>query len=125
MKTILVVDDFPNTLKVVEFTVKRLNDIKLLTASNGLEALKHFNGQKIDLLITDLNMPEMNGIELVDEVRKLHDYAYMPIIMLTTETSEEKRTEAKKVAVTAWMQKPFKAEKFLEVVKRLLGSNLS
>jgi len=120
MKTIVIVDDFPNTLKVVEFTVRRLNDIKIISAENGIEALKLFDGQKIDLLITDLNMPQMNGIELVEEVRKLSDYEYIPIIMLTTETSEEKKAQAQKVAVTAWMQKPFKADKFLEIVERLL-----
>lgn len=120
MKTILIVDDFTNTLKVIEFTIKRLPDVQILSAENGIDALKHFNGQKIDLLITDLNMPQMNGIELVEEVRKIAQYGYMPIIMLTTETSEEKQSLAKQVAVTAWMQKPFKADKFLEIVERLL-----
>lgn len=118
-KTILIVDDFENTRRVVEFSIKKLEH-EILMAENGQEALKHFNGRKIDLLITDLNMPIMDGIELVQEVRKNPLYMFIPIIMLTTERSQEKRQKADEIKVTTWVQKPFEQERFLKVVQRCL-----
>ena len=89
-------------------------------AENGVEALKYFDGRDIDLLITDLNMPEMNGIELVKEVRELSKYSFIPIIMLTTERNPEKRQMAEDVKVTTWIQKPFEQERFVKIVARCL-----
>jgi two-component system chemotaxis response regulator CheY len=118
-KTILIVDDFENTRRVIEFSLKGIK-ANILKAENGKEAMEQFNGQKIDLLITDLNMPVMDGIELVSEVRKHPVYMFIPIIMLTTERSKEKKDRAEEVKVTTWMQKPFDQEKFLKIVKRCL-----
>ena len=118
-KTILVVDDFENTRKVIEFSLKTI-DAEILQAENGQEAFKLFNGRKIDLLITDLNMPVMDGIQLVGEVRKHPMYMFIPIIMLTTERSQEKKKQADNVKVTTWMQKPFDQQKFLKIVERCL-----
>lgn len=118
-KTVLIVDDFENTRWVIEFAIKSL-DVNVLTASNGVEALKFFDGRKIDLLITDYNMPEMNGVELVENVRKLEVYTFIPIIMLTTERNIEKMKKAQDVKVTAWIQKPYKQEQFLKTVQKLL-----
>lgn len=118
-KTILIVDDFENTRRVVEFSIKSLEH-EVLMAGNGVEALKYFDGRKIDLLITDLNMPEMDGLELVTEVRKNPLYMFIPILMLTTERSQQKKDKADEVKVTAWVQKPFEQERFLKIVKRCL-----
>ncbi len=118
-KTIVVVDDFENTRKVIQFSLKTI-DAEILQAGNGKEALKLFDGRKIDLLITDLNMPEMDGIELVSQVRRESGYMFIPIIMLTTERNQEKKDQAANVKVTTWMQKPFEQEKFLKVVNRCL-----
>lgn len=118
-KTILIVDDFENTRRVVEFSLKSL-DHEILMAENGQEALKYFDGRKIDLLITDLNMPVMDGIELVKEVRKSPLYMFIPILMLTTERSEERKQQADQVKVTSWVQKPFEQERFLKIVNRCL-----
>ncbi|HBH48218.1 MAG TPA: two-component system response regulator [Bacteroidales bacterium] len=118
-KTIVIVDDFENTRRVVEFSLKSL-DAEILMAENGKQAMEHFNGRKVDLLITDLNMPVMDGIELVSEIRKHPVYMFIPIIMLTTERSQEKKEKANDVKVTTWMQKPFDQLKFLKIVERCL-----
>jgi two-component system chemotaxis response regulator CheY len=118
-KTVLIVDDFENTRWVVEFAIKSLN-VEVLTASNGSEALKFFDGRKIDLLITDLNMPVMDGVELVRNIRNLDNYSFIPIVMLSTERNIEKMKKAQEVKVTAWIQKPYKQEDFLKIVQKLL-----
>lgn len=119
MKTIVIVDDFENTRKVVEYSLKEIEH-KSLMAENGEEALKLFDGQELDLLITDLNMPKMDGIELVKRVRQMDKYKFIPIIMLTTERNPDKIKQADEVKVTTWVQKPFDFERFLKIVKKCL-----
>lgn len=119
-KQIVVADDFSNTRWVIQFT---LNELKadILDAENGEDALKYFDGRKIDLLITDYNMPGMDGIDLVRKVREIPDYIHIPILMLTTERNPKVKQEAQDVKVTGWIQKPFKQDHFLKVVKKSLG----
>lgn len=119
-KTVIVVDDFPNTRKVITFSLNKIENITILEADNGHEALKLFDGRKIDLLVTDLNMPVMDGIALTKEVRSMSKYATMPILMLTTEIDSHKKDLATKAAITGWVQKPFKAEQFTDMVTRCL-----
>lgn len=119
MKTILIVDDFENTRKVIEFALKTVEH-ESLTAANGVEALEYFDGRKIDLLITDLNMPKMDGIELVKKVREMEQYMFIPILMLTTERNTAKKQLAEDVKVTSWIQKPFDFERFLKIVTKCL-----
>lgn len=119
-KNIVVVDDFSNTRWVVQFTLKSI-DAEILGAESGEAALNYFDGRKIDLLITDYNMPGMDGIELVQKVRDIPDYSHIPILMLTTERNPKVRQQATDVKVTAWIQKPFKQDHFLKVVKKSLG----
>lgn len=118
-KNIVIVDDFENTLWVIEFTLKPIN-ANIIKAGNGVEALKYFQGDKVDLLITDLNMPKMNGIELVKNVKSKTEYRHLPVVMLTTEISQEKKKEAEEAKITFWIQKPFKQEQFLKIVQKLL-----
>ncbi|MBN2485415.1 MAG: response regulator [Bacteroidales bacterium] len=118
-KTILIVDDFENTRKVIEFSLKNIEHQSLM-AGNGKEALALFDGRDIDLLITDLNMPFMDGIELVKNVRQIPKYMFMPIIMLTTERSPEKQQMANDVKVTTWVQKPFDALRFVKIIEKCL-----
>jgi two-component system chemotaxis response regulator CheY len=119
-KTVLIVDDFENTRWVIQFTLRKL-DCEILQAKNGAEALNFFDGRTIDLLITDLNMPVMNGIELVTKVRDDRRYEFMPIIMLTTETNPEKIKQAGEVRVTTWVKKPFEQESFVKIVMKCLN----
>lgn len=118
-KNVLVVDDFENTRFVVKMSLRKTN-VDIMEASNGKEALMMFDGRPIDLLITDYNMPVMDGADLVKHVRKLDDYQFTPILMLTTERNEEKKKKAMDVKVTAWIQKPFKQDEFQSIVKKCL-----
>lgn len=118
-KTILVVDDFENTRFVIEFTLKNAG-FEVLKASDGKEATKFLDGRKLDLVITDYNMPNMNGLELTQYIRNVEQYQFIPVLMLTTETDQKKKEMAKDAAVTGWIQKPFKMEKFLAVVEKCL-----
>jgi len=122
-KRILIVDDFENTRWVIQFTLRNL-DCEILQAANGKEALKFFDGSSIDLLITDLNMPEINGIDLVKKVRQDHAYEFMPIIMLTTETDPKKVKQANEVKVTTWVKKPFEQDSFLKIVMKCLNQSI-
>ena len=90
-------------------------------AANAEEALKKFNaGVKIDLLITDLNMPGMNGIELIKEVRKLAAYKFVPILFLTTESQQSRKLEAKAAGATGWIVKPATADELLNTIKLVI-----
>lgn len=120
MKTVVIVDDFPNTRKVVEFSVKKINDVNVLLACDGVEALEYFNGQKIDLLITDFNMHRMDGLELSKNVKEKIMYKFMPILVLTTETNDMVKEKSKQIGITGWVKKPFKAEEFIKTIERCL-----
>ena len=90
-------------------------------AADAQEGLKKFQaGVKVDLLITDLNMPEMNGIEFIKEVRKLPAYKFMPILFLTTESQQSKRAEAKAAGASGWLVKPATADELLNTIKLVL-----
>jgi two-component system chemotaxis response regulator CheY len=118
-KTILIADDFENTRFVIEFTLKQAG-YDVLKASDGQDALKYFDGRKIDLLVTDLNMPRKDGLELAETVKKMPQYRGIPILLLTTEINEEKRQRSKQIGITGWIQKPFVIDKFLLFIKKAL-----
>ena len=117
MKTIMLVDDsatillsISNILAKAGYQVEKAGN-----ASDGLDKFR--NGAKVDLLITDFNMPEMNGIEFIKEVRKLPGYRFMPILFLTTESQQERRLEAKAAGATGWLVKPATAADMLSTIK--------
>jgi two-component system chemotaxis response regulator CheY len=120
MKTIFLVDDsatillsISNILSKAGYTPEK--------ASSGEEALKKFQaGIKADLLITDLNMPGINGIELIKEVRKLPAYKFMPILFLTTESQQSRKMEAKAAGASGWIVKPATADELLNTIKLVL-----
>ena len=118
-KTIVIADDFENTRWIIDLTLNKLN-AEILSAANGQEALNYFDGRPIDLLITDYNMPIMNGAELVENVKEKSKYSFIPIIVLTTERDPGKRAKIENLQVTAWVQKPFKQDHFLKIVERCL-----
>lgn len=118
-RTILIVDDSESIRKLVQFNLSKA-DYNVLVANNGQEALSYFNGDRIDLLITDLHMPVMNGLELIKEVRKIEHYKHIPILFLTTETQISLKKEAKDAGATGWIVKPFEFEKLLSTIRRVL-----
>lgn len=120
MKTIFLVDDSATILLSISNILSKAG-FGVEKAPNAEEALKKFQaGVTADLLITDLNMPGMNGIQLIREVRKLAKYKFMPILFLTTESQQEKRAEAKAAGASGWLVKPASADQLLNTIKLVL-----
>lgn len=92
----------------------------MIVAVDGQDAIKHFDGKIIDLLLTDLHMPNMNGIELIREVRKIDAYTRIPILFLTTESQRDKKMEAKDAGATGWIIKPFIPAKLLDAIVKVI-----
>ena len=116
-KTIMLVDDSGTILLSISNILTKAG-YAVEKASNANEGLKKFSGgAKIDLLITDLNMPGMNGIDFIKEVRKLPNYKFMPILFLTTESQQSKRAEAKAAGASGWLVKPATADELLNTIK--------
>ena len=119
-KTIFLVDDSATILLSISSILQKAG-YAIEKAGNGEEALKKFNsGVKVDLLMTDLNMPGMNGIDLIKEVRKLPNYKFMPILFLTTESQQSKKVEAKAAGASGWIVKPATADELLNTIKLVL-----
>lgn len=120
MANILAVDDSASMRQMVSFTLKGAG-YQVQEASDGVEALKHAKSQKFDLVLSDVNMPNMNGIELVKELRQLADYKFVPVLMLTTESAGDMKTQGKQAGATGWIVKPFNPDQLLGTIKRVLG----
>ena len=119
-KTILIVDDSASIRQMVAFTLKS-DGYTVIEAADGVEGLAKANEHAIDLVLTDQNMPNMDGITLVKTLRGLPKYDTTPILILTTEHMDEKKTQGKEAGASGWLVKPFDPHKLLEVVKKLIG----
>ncbi len=117
-KTIMTVDDSASVRQMVGFTLKKAG-FSVIEASDGKDALGKLQGE-VHLIVTDLNMPNMDGIELIKNVRKNPAYKFVPIVMLTTESQASKKQEGKQAGATGWIVKPFKPDQLLAVVNKLL-----
>jgi two-component system chemotaxis response regulator CheY len=115
----MTADDSASVRQMVSFTLKQAGH-HVVEAVDGRDALEKLNGSQVNMLITDLNMPNMDGIELIKQVRALPQYKFIPIIMLTTESQDLKKQEGKAAGATGWIVKPFKPEQLLGVVKKVL-----
>jgi two-component system chemotaxis response regulator CheY len=118
-KTALVVDDSTSMRQMVAFTMKEAG-FAVLEGSNGEEALKRLEGQKVELIITDLNMPTMDGLTLIRQIRAQPAYKFTPILMLTTESQEAKKKKGKAAGATGWIVKPFNPQQLLQVVAKVV-----
>ncbi len=118
-KTILIVDDSSSVRMVVSTALKGAG-YKVMDAVDGLDALSKLRGDKIHLIISDVNMPNMDGITFVKEVKKLPNYKFTPICMLTTESEQSKMQEGKAAGAKAWIVKPFQPPKLLAAVEKLV-----
>lgn len=118
-KTVLMADDSATMRKLVELTLKSAG-FEVIVAVNGKDALAKLNGTKIDMIITDLNMPEMDGIALIKQLRGSPTNKFTPIVMLTTESQIDEREEGRKAGASGWVFKPFSPDKLLETVKRFV-----
>lgn len=119
-KQIMAADDSASVRQMVSFTLKQ-GGYEVVEAVDGKDALQKLQTQKIDMLITDLNMPNLDGIGLIKAARALPACKFMPIIMLTTESQESRKEEGKSAGATGWIVKPFKPEQMVAVVKKVLG----
>ncbi len=117
-KSVLTVDDSKTMRDMVSFTLKNAG-YTMFEAEDGVKGLEVVNGNKLDLIITDLNMPNMNGLDLIRNIRKNSAYATVPILMLTTEGDANKKAEGKEAGASGWIVKPFQPEKLVEVVKKV------
>ena len=119
-KTVLVVDDSLTMRQMVAFT-RTSAGYQVVEAGNGKEAVGKVNGgAKPDLVVTDLNMPEMDGITLIKEIRKMPALKFTPILMLTTEASDDKKKAGQAAGATGWIVKPFNPEQMMAVIKKVL-----
>jgi len=119
-KTILTVDDSASIRQMVKFTLSK-EGYSIIEASDGQDALTKISGVKVDMVITDLNMPNMDGITLIKQLRAKPEFRFTPIIMLTTESQDSKKTEGKAAGATGWIVKPFQPEQLVTVTKKVLG----
>lgn len=118
-KTILIVDDSSSVRSVVGISLKSAG-YSVIEACDGVDALSKLNGQKIHLVVSDVNMPNMDGITLVKEIKKLPAYKFVPICMLTTESERSKMEQGKAAGAKAWVVKPFQPPKLLDVISKLI-----
>ena len=119
MATILAVDDSASMRQMVSFTLKGAG-YDVIEAVDGVDALSKARGCQLDVIITDVNMPNMDGITLIRELRKLPDFKFTPMLMLTTESSADKKTEGKSAGATGWLVKPFNPEQLLATIEKVI-----
>jgi len=118
-KTFLIVDDSASMRQLIAFTIKDAGH-EVLLAENGRDALEKMSRAKVDMVITDLNMPEMDGIAFIRELRGKADYKFVPIVMLTTESQEAKKQEGRAAGASGWIVKPFSPAQLMDVVKKFV-----
>jgi two-component system chemotaxis response regulator CheY len=118
-KSILIVDDSASVRQVVGISLRQAG-YEVIEGVDGKDALTKLKGQKVHLIISDVNMPNMDGISMVKAVKEMPAYKFTPIVMLTTESQEEKKRQGQAAGAKAWVVKPFKPEQLLAVVQKLV-----
>lgn len=119
-KTILAVDDSPSIRKMVQFTLKGAG-YDVVEAVDGQDGLERAKGQQVNLVLTDQNMPRMDGLTLIRSLREMPAYQRVPILMLTTESSDEMKAKGRAAGATGWLVKPFAPQGLVNVVKKVIG----
>jgi two-component system, chemotaxis family, chemotaxis protein CheY len=119
MKTIVIVDDFKANTLILKNTMQSFG-FEVLEANDPQLALNFFNGRNIDLLITDFKMPGMNGAELTRKVKSHPNYVNMPVLILSSESAEESKKEARDAGAYGWLAKPFNIDRYLKIVNSIV-----
>jgi len=119
-KTIMTVDDSASIRQMVGFTLRN-EGYDVIEAADGVDALEKLSGNRVGMILTDLNMPRMDGLDFIRHVRQEASCKFVPIVMLTTESQAEKKQAGKLAGATGWIVKPFKPQQLLAVVKKLMG----
>ena len=120
MKTILTVDDSPSLRQMVAYTLRSAG-YQVAEAADGQEGVDKAKTGRFEMILTDQNMPVMDGLTLIQQVRAMPTYARVPIVMLTTESSDEMKARGRAAGATGWMVKPFDPKRLLEVVRKVIG----
>ena len=118
-KQALVVDDSTSMRQMVAFTLKE-SGFDVIEGSNGQEALDNLGGKPVHVVVTDLNMPVMDGMTLIRQLRADAKYKFTPILMLTTESQDSKKEEGRSAGATGWIVKPFDPDKLISVVNKVV-----
>ena len=119
MKRIMTIDDSPSLRQMVSLTLESAG-YEVIEAADGSDAVAKLGGRDFHLFLTDLNMPGMDGIELTRKLRNMPAYRFVPIILLTTESQQEKKMQGKAAGATGWIVKPFQPEHLLATVKKVM-----
>ncbi|MBK8523079.1 MAG: response regulator [Betaproteobacteria bacterium] len=119
-KTVLCVDDSASIRQMVGFTLKSAG-YEVVDAVDGMDGLDKAKARSVNLVLTDQNMPRMDGLTLIKSLRALPQYKSVPILMLTTESSESMKSQGRAAGATGWLVKPFDPQKLIEVVKKVIG----
>jgi two-component system chemotaxis response regulator CheY len=119
-KTILAIDDSASIRQMVAFTLKS-SGYEVVDAVDGMDGLDKAKAKSFNLILTDQNMPRMDGLTLIKNLRALPQYKTVPILMLTTESSDAMKQQGRAAGATGWLVKPFDPQKLIEVVKKVIG----
>ncbi len=120
MASVLAVDDSASMRQMVSFTLKSAG-YTVVEAVDGVDALAKAQTQKFDCVVTDVNMPNKDGITLIKDLRALPAYKFIPMLMLTTESGMDKKQQGKAAGATGWIVKPFNPDQLLKTIKKVLG----
>ena len=121
MKSILIVEDSTTTRSLIRAVIEELGDFNIVEAPTGFDALKLLPVQDFDLVVTDINMPDINGLELINFVKSNPRYSNIPLIIVTTERSEEDKKRGMALGASAYVTKPFKAPELQDIVRKVLN----
>ena len=119
MRSVLVVDDSAAIRALIKSLIGEMGDFNIVEAASGFEALKELPREKFDLIVTDINMPDINGLELINFVKADQRYCGIPLIVVTTEKGNREKGLA--LGASGYLTKPFKAQEFQEVIEKILG----
>ena len=118
---VLIVEDSPTMRQLISFALKRLREIRIIEASDGVDGLKKLAAEKFDLIFTDINMPIMDGLKLVSLLRNDANYRETPIVVITTEGAQEDRERALALGANDYITKPIQANKIVEIARSMLN----
>lgn len=120
-KKILIAEDSPTMRSLIKVTLAAIGDYRTVEVANGFEALRVLPREKVDLIITDINMPDINGLELINFIRNNENYQNTPLIIISTESSEKDREKGLSLGANAYLVKPFDPEHLQQLIREYLG----
>lgn len=122
MKSILIVEDSNTTRALIRAVIEEMGDFSIFEASSGFEALKLLPTNEFNLIITDINMPDINGLELISFIKNNPRYSHIPLVIVSTERSEEDQKRGLALGAKAYITKPFKAQELQETIRQVMNT---